>query len=135
MGMYTELVVAFEMYGDTPTDVIKILQYMMGDIPESEIRDIELPDHPLFQTARWRFMLRCDSAYFSGKTHSELSYEFGSWIVNIRCNFKNYDDEIDKFIDWITPYIDRIDPETDDGKMFIGYHRYEECSEPTLIYI
>lgn len=47
--------------------------------------------------------------------------------VNIRANLKNYDNEIDKFLHWLAPYIDT--------EGFIGYTRYEEYDDPTLIYI
>ncbi len=134
MGMYTELVCAFELPEDTDPCVIETLQIMTGEI---EMDEHVLPDHELFQTDRWYFMLRCDSYYFPGTTHSEIKHDeiAKDYYVTIRCNLKNYCGEIEKFIDWITPYIYRGAPENDKGKMFIGYKRYEEDAEPTLIYI
>lgn len=129
MGMYTEFVMAAKLKKDTPKTVIDILEFMMRD---REDPPIDLPDHPLFQTERWGIMLCCDSAYFAGDTHSMLSkrkYDFGvEYTLTIRCNLKNYDSEIEWFLDWISPYIDS----TYDG--FIGYMLYEEYDDPTLIY-
>jgi hypothetical protein len=51
----------------------------------------------------------------------------GQYHLNVRSNLKNYDSEIENFLDFISPYI-----ETDE---FIGYMRYEESEKPTLIYI
>ncbi len=74
-------------------------------------------------------MLTCDSYYFSAKTHSEIvsdrmmKYKY----LCIRCNFKNYDGEIDKFVDWIMPYLEEIDGD------FLGFSRYEEFNDPKLI--
>ncbi|MDO7204281.1 hypothetical protein Q5M85_09125 [Paraclostridium bifermentans] len=42
---------------------------------------------------------------------------------------KNYDNEIDKFIDWIKPYVEGS------WYKFLGYKRNEENKEPKLIYL
>ena len=129
MGMYTELVMAIELKQNVSANVYEILQYMVGD---SEFEPIELPNHPLFKTNRWHFMLNSDSYYFDGITKSILKEDnlfpdHPSYYLTIRCNLKNYNEEIEKFIDWITPY--------SDTKGFVGYKRYEEDEEPTLLYI
>jgi hypothetical protein len=46
--------------------------------------------------------------------------------LNVRCCFKNYDNEIDLFLDFIRPYLVTTG--------FLGYKRYEEDDDPTLIY-
>jgi len=131
--MYTELVCAFELKRDTPESVITILTYMCEG-KGKELREfMTLPNHELFKTARWEYMLNSDSYYFDGRTNSIIRYDdiSRSYFVTIRCNLKNYDSEIQKFIDWIKPYIygaGRRDK-------FIGYYRCEENRDPTLIYI
>ena len=128
MGMYTELVLGLELRYDP--DVIDILNYMLHEGPEPKIN---VTSHPLFQTDRWRFMLTCDSYYFDGQTDSKLFSEQTyvgpfdkTYYLNVRCNLKNYCSEIEKFLDWLAPYIET------DG--FVGYFRYEEFDDPTLIY-
>lgn len=126
MGMYTELNIAVEVANEPK--VIEILKYMLGDITEKP----ELFEHSLFKSDRWKFMLVSDSYYFDGKTDSKLFEDNlykdkPMYFLNVRCNLKNYNNEIDKFLDWLCPYI------KSDG--FIGYKRYEEEDEPTLIYI
>ena len=71
----------------------------------------------------------CDSYYFDGTTNSKIVFDDISkcYKVNIRANLKNYDDEIEKFLIWLAPYMDTLG--------FIGYTRYEEYDDPTLIYI
>lgn len=124
MGMYTELVCAFELEENTPVQVVKTLEYMTGQLDEFN----DIPDHDLFKSARWEYMLRCDSYYFAGDTHSTIRKDqFGSWYVTIRCNLKNYDNEIENFISWISLYT------RDEG--FIGYKWYEEARQPELIFI
>ena len=113
MGMYTELVCAFNLRKDVPQNVIDILQYMTMT-RSGENLNFQLPDHPLFSTARWSTMLCCDSFYFPGESHSQLEYDsIIGWWMTIRCNLKNYDNEIQKFIDWVRPYMDT--------NGFIGY--------------
>ena len=48
----------------------------------------------------------------------------------VRSDFKNYNGEIGKFFDWITPYIEK-----GGDKTFIGYSLYEEDDEPKLYYV
>ena len=127
MGMYTEFVFASELKKETPKEVIDILKYMVGDVEEYTC---ELPNNDLFKTRRWEFMLRCDSYYFDGKTSSIFVYDdiAKSYFITIRCNLKNYNSEIENFCDWISPYLKQY------NNNFLGYHRYEEFNNPTLLY-
>ena len=125
MGMYTELVLAAKIKNDA--EAIDILNYMLGN---TEIEP-KLPQHALFKTERWTFMLRTESAYFDGITHSELRREVyydneTVYFLTVRTNLKNYGSEIEHFLDWLNPYIET--------RGFLGYTRYEECADPTLIY-
>lgn len=125
MGMYTELNIGVAFREDTPSNIINILKHMLNE--DEEVFYI-LTDHPLFKTARWNFMLVSDSYYFDGQTDSSLTYDdiSNQYYLNVRCNLKNYDDEITKFMDFIQPYLDT--------RGFLGYTRYEEDGDPTLIY-
>ncbi|MCY7679903.1 hypothetical protein MH122_13955 [Bacillus pumilus] len=130
MGMYTELVCAFQLIEETPRSIIDILEFMTG---QREVQPNDLPDHDLFSNeTRWKWMLQSDSFYFDGKTYSKIENDMivGTCYVSIRCNLKDYDDEIAKFIDWVSPYIQK-----DHDRYFIGYERYEEDREPTLIFV
>lgn len=126
MGMYTEFHYNTQLKEDIPQDVLSILQFMLGE----DERCPTLPKHPLFNTSRWDYMLRCDSCYFDADTHSTLRFDDSSnaYYLCIRCNLKNYDDEIEHFINWIHPYIDKFKGE------FLGFYRYESNDQPTLIF-
>lgn len=131
MGMYTELNVSMNLKLDRNT--LEILRVMLGEREMGE--DIKLPDAPLFSTyaQRWDFMLMSESFYFDHTTSSSLVNR-KTWAeeddmertLNVRCDLKNYEDEIELFLEWIYPYA------TTRG--FIGYMRYEEEENPTLIY-
>lgn len=128
MGMYTELDFNSELRKDTPEQVIDTLKYMVGDVEE---KPKYLPDHELFSKKRWEYMLRMDSYYFDADTKSTLRFDdiSDTYYLNIRCNLKNYDDEIESFIDWIMPYVKEYKREGD----FLGFYRYEEDEDPTII--
>lgn len=125
MGMYTELNIGVQIVNDEKA--IKKLNYMLNESDE----DIQI-EHPLFDDkTRWRYMLKCDSYYFDSQTDSKLYrddlYEDDPmYFLNVRCNLKNYNDEIELFLDWLCPYIMT--------ESFLGYMRYEEAESPTLIY-
>lgn len=124
MRMYTELVLGIEI--EDNDKIIQTLRYMLG---ETEYQPVD--DHELFKTDRWDYMLKCDSYYFDGQTDSKLYmddlYEDNpKFYLNVRCNLKNYNNEINKFLDWLNPYIKTFG--------FLGYLRYEENEDPTLIY-
>jgi hypothetical protein len=125
MGMYTEFHFNAELREDVPDDVLAVLDYMVNDVPEPS----SLPEHPLFNCLRWRSMLRMDSYYFPADTHSTLRLdEGGERYLCVRCNLKNYDDEIRHFVDWVTPYLNVLPGD------FLGFSRYEESNDPLLIH-
>lgn len=125
MGMYTELHYNVELVRDVPESVLEILRYMLNE----SAKQPATPDHPLFEKGRWEHMLLCDSYYFAADTHSTLRFDkiANQWFLCIRCNLKNYGDEIEKFIDWIDPYVD-----AQPGN-FLGFSRYEATEDPDLI--
>ena len=130
MGMYTEFHCNAALKADTPPNVIKVLEFMTGQAGKMEPVGLEIPDHPLFQCSRWVFMLRCGSAYFDAPTLSIVEQSWWNWqnVLSIRCSFKNYEGEIEKFCDWIMPYLDKVPGD------FLGFSRYEETQTPDLIY-
>lgn len=124
MGMYTELVLATRVKKDS--EAVPVLFYMAGrgEKPTS------LPDHPLFQTSRWPLLLSCSSYYFVPRSTCLLEFDdIGDyWVIISRSDLKNYDNEIEKFIDWLRPHLE------DAADRMIGYSRYEESREPIIYY-
>lgn len=129
MGMYTELHFNVQLKEDTPKNIINALNHMLSLSEHGR-----LPDHPLFTNkgTGFRSMLICDSYYFEADSHSTLRFDeiANAYYLCIRSNFKNYDDEVSLFLDWIMPYVDV----NSDMAELLGFYRYEEDSLPTLIY-
>jgi len=120
MGMYTEIYVNVNLKEDTPDDVIAVLKKMCN---------LDYVDgHP----ARWGLLFNSGSYYTPNTSCAKLTYDkIGKqWSLLGKGDIKNYGSEIEEFFEWIKPHVEDPDP---DGE-FIGYYRYEENREPTLVY-
>lgn len=127
MGMYTAFHFASELKKDTPKEVIEILKFM--DRQKEECPK-QLPEHNFFKCNRWGYLFTMSSYYFDAKTSHFFEFDVitDSYFLTVTSNLKNYDNEIELFIDWIHPYLAKYDGD------FLGYSRYEETEEPTLLY-
>jgi hypothetical protein len=125
MGMYTEIVVN-TMLENLSEEATAVLDYMAGNDVEPET----LPARPLFSTGRWAILFSCSSYYFVPESHCTFRYDdiAKAHLLMVRADLKNYDQEIQKFFDWIDPYVEGF------GGEFIGYYRHENDREPTLVY-
>jgi len=134
MGRYTEFHFNVYLQKDLPLSVVALLRFMLGSWPTFEEQDSQrlllgdLPQHPLFKTNYWDSMLnRGQYRIVQGSTLTWRSYA-DAYTLSVRSCFPNYEDEIEKFVDWILPYIDHSE-----GK-FLGFYFAEECETPFLIY-
>jgi len=127
MGLYTELYVCCELRGDIPPEAVDALYYMAGEV---NTRPTTLPSHPLFEGARWPYMLRSWSYYFVPYAVQKFQYNYigRNYMLIARSDFKNYDDEVSLFFDWLAPMLD-----CEPGQ-HIGHYRYEEDAVPTLVF-
>lgn len=120
MGMYTELIFKADVKKILPTDVEAVLQHLFnGDVLPSN-----LPEHPLFGLPRWTMIGRGCSYYHVPWVNSKYSEGY----IFSRSDLKNYDGEIEAFIDWIRPYLD------EHPEKCVGWMWYEELDAPVLIY-
>lgn len=124
MGMYTELFLSCRVRRNT--EAIPILKYLAN----KELTPGVLPKHDVFSCPRWEMLGRCSSYYFLPKAYTTLDYDdIGKyWMFVSLSSLKNYNNEIQIFIDWLRPFL-----EVDQDEMF-GYYRYEENKEPTILY-
>ena len=129
MGMYTELIFSAELKSDLPEQVVNVIQYMCDGKNQPDI----LPEHDFFKTNRWRYLFTMSSCYFVDTISPVFrrdKYD-DDWRLSTRSNLKNYDGEIEKFLDWIKQYITG-------GCGFRNYYAivcYEEQDEPTIYYM
>ena len=129
MGMYTEIIFGAGLKENPPEDVVTVIQKMVN----GEELDEQSPDHPFFKSERPWLLRSGGSYYFPGTVEPKFWFDTISnrWFLHFRTNIKNYDSEIEKFIDWIKPYIEQGVGE----RNFFAIVTYEEASEPTIYYL
>jgi hypothetical protein len=126
MGMYTEFLIKCRIRTDISEIEKKVLEYLFNG-KSSELLltpPLELPNHEFFKCDRWYHIGKSNSCYHIPYALSffDVRYLFS------RSDLKNYDDEINKFLDWINPLIDETE-----GR-FLGWIWYEAWDKPDLIY-
>lgn len=127
MGMYTELIFGAELKKDTPNEVIEALKYMMGEVEEKP-RKFPLPEGRcgrLFQGGSYYFAIN------NSVKKMWLDDIDKRWHISTRSNIKNYENEIETFLEWIKPYLDGGSGKKD----FYAIVTYEEAEEPTIYYL
>lgn len=127
MGMYTELIFGAELKKDTPNEVIEALKYMIGETKEKPV-NFPLPD------GRCEWLFQGGSYYFAinnSVTKMWLDDIDKQWHISTRSNIKNYEGEIETFLEWIKPYIHS----GSGGRDLYAITIYEEQDTPTLYYL
>jgi hypothetical protein len=124
--MYTELIFGAALKKDTPNDVIESLKYMLGEVDDKP-ENFPLPD------GRCEWLFRGSSAYFPISGVNSLSKDNidNQWRLSTRSNIKNYEGEIQLFLDWIKPYISQGSGSRD----MYAIVTYEEAREPMIYYL
>lgn len=125
MGMYTGLILDCYLKEETWWAWWEIFLYLTD--PKNNPRPPTLPKHPFFECERWHQIGGCGSAYLEddfppNSTFRDLGDD--QYHLHISCSLKNYDGEIERFLEWIEKYID---------KFRYGWLRYEECKLRTII--
>lgn len=123
MGRYTELDLKVAIKDDPI--VVDILKDLSTD---GSLTVKNRLNHPFFKTTRCDMIGWCGSYYFDGQPYIQFRYDkiAKCWFLTTCFNLKNYDQEIEKFLDWLCPFI------LTDG--YLGTYWYEEALEPMNIY-
>jgi len=137
MGYYTEFKFKAKLKKDTPELVVDLLKRVLVEKDlgtKSELFhsiDVFKPiiSHPFFQCERWYMCLLAnnfDPNIQGGKFYKKGDY----WTIEIHSEFKNYDQEIDNFFNWIKPFIVGRKK-----KQYVGCYKGEDTNEYTNIYV
>lgn len=124
--MYTEIYINVDLKKETPDDVIQVLKAICRMLPDQECDEV-LVDY----SQRWNCLFSNMSYYTPSTTCKFLKYDTitNRWSLLGKGDIKNYDGEIQEFFEWIMPWIDGYPGD------FIGYSRYEEDLQPTLMFL
>lgn len=128
MGMYTELIFGATLKENTPTYVTDALNCIINDSVTTNLSDEvkQFSDEYSLSKLIW-----CSSYYF-GAHNNKPSCTFDKianrWSISFRANCKNYQGEIEKFIEFIKPYVEYGSGPTN----IFAIVQYEEDDYPTL---
>lgn len=129
MGMYTEIIFGAGLKEELPEVIVSTIKKLVAgeDLAEST------PNHPFFKSKRPWLLRSGGSYYFPGTVEPKFWFDdiAKQWFLHFRTNIKNYDSEIEKFLDWIKPYIEEGVGE----RNFYAIVTYEESVEPTIYYL
>lgn len=137
MGHYTRFNCNITLKKDTPELIIDFFKRVLidRDLGHNKVmfssEDVFKPEfeHEFFKCDRWYMMLLSNN-WDNTIRGSKIYFKNNYWHIGIDSEFKNYDNEIDKFIDWITPYIVGRKK-----KQYLGYYKPESIREQINIYI
>jgi len=100
---------------------------MVGDIEEK-------PDNFQLPNGRCNFLFQSGSYYFAvNRAISKMWFDDIAkvWCISTRSNIKNYESEIETFLEWIKPFIDQGSGNREMYAIVI----YEGSDEPTIYYL
>lgn len=100
MGTYTRLHLSFKLKKDTPDEVINVLKRIIID----DKIDKTINNVPFFNDClRWYHLFQGKNCEWQLITKMFFNKHY--WCIEINSEFKNYDNEIELFLDWIKHYI------------------------------
>jgi len=123
--MYTELIFGASFKKNTPQNVIDTIRYLAGDLEEE-------PEGYLWEEDR--NVLVNGSYYFAVSDPVIKMWQdeiTDQWILSARSNLKNYENEIEKFLELVKPWIDSGSGYND----MYAITMYEEDNEPKIYYL
>lgn len=88
---------------------------------------VGVPAHPFFETEGWRYICTMAGSNFKDEPQQAFVRIGDQWHLLFVANLKNHNGEIEKFFDWLNPYIDALAGD------IIGYYRIEEHDVETPV--
>lgn len=125
MGMYTSLVVSAKLKESTPELVLTTIRRLhSGDIDVKDVLGSKAHRNPLSAGCAHTPGGLLDLRYSEYSSPGELS-------ITINSSLKNYDGEIELFLDWLRPHV-----ESGHGaREWWALVTYEESDAPTVYYL
>lgn len=127
MGTYTELYICCEISNQAPEKVYEVLNYLFN----RNKNPVEPPEHPFFTKERWSLIGSGSSYSFCPFAVSSFKFDeiTKTFYLTSRSELKNYDNEIQEFVEWLKPYIVGY------VGQHIGHIKFESSDEIDIIYI
>lgn len=132
--MYTELIFGATLKEKTPTYVTQALDYVINDTDDTDDTvNVKLSDESKYFINEYSLskLIWCTSYYFGAHTNKPscvFDKTSNRWCISFRANCKNYKGEIEKFIEFIRPYVEYGSGLTN----IFAIVQYESDDYPTL---
>lgn len=120
--MYTQLKIGANLKKDVPNEIIEVLKYMCA-------MENTMNKFPFEHPHRWRLehLFIRGSSYFESPWHNLIfNADEGAWTLHASCNIKNYNGELQVFIEWFTPFVGSGFLDEDGTFATIFYEEWEE---------
>jgi hypothetical protein len=124
MATYTELKLKFTLKENIDPFVLDLLRKVLIDKNFPTEPNV---DHEFFKNDKWYMLFIANN--FDETKQSIMNLKGARYEIEIHSEFKNALEQIDLFIDWITPYVLGRK-----AKQYLGYYRVEGMT-PINIYI
>lgn len=137
MGYYTKLTISFSLKKDTPAPIIDLLKRVIIDKDLGVRRqvfkrdDVFVPEvyHDFFKCQNW-YMLFLSTNWDNDMKGGSMFLDGKYWRISLDTEFKNYDNETELFLEWITPFVAGRRK-----KQYIGWQKGESQDCRQNIYI
>ena len=134
MGHYTGFQIEVLLRKDIPPPALAALIDSTGMLGENLGKGLKFdkPDHMFFRLCkRQSALFWCSSAYLPQPEYNtglQFYAENDFWMLKVGSSLKNYDNEIEYFLDWVAPYV----APSEYGKV-VGKYQYEDADVGTPI--
>ena len=129
MGMYTEMILGCSFKETLPKVCVDALLYVIRNLEPTEnkeevekfIKEYDL-EYLMFGSSYYFGVCRSNQKFWYDQIRKE-------WVISVRSNIKNYDGQIQKFLEYLKPYVD-----SGSGYQLdvYAYVQYEEARFPTI---
>jgi len=98
---YTELIFGAKLKKDTPKSVIETLKYLTGENDKPNKLD--------FKVKKYNPLLGSSTYFGVSQPVTKLTKESRdkTWLLSSRANISNEENEIEDFLNWIKPYVEK----------------------------
>ena len=105
MGDYTRLTVGVSLKPDLPVGVVEVLKYLTTVDGDICLDGLGVKDDPFFSSPNWATIFYVCCVYLPATVKPWFDQQPDCCRLVASGSFKNYDDEAEKFLNWLRPYM------------------------------
>lgn len=121
MGVYTEVFLRTKLKCNLECDIESVFNFLFNNGDKPTV----IPNHVFFECVNWQRFGRCSYSNFQ-----TFSYINDGYLCS-RFDVKVVDHDIDKFLEWIEPYIEK----NHSDYACVGWTWFKKEQQPELIFV